>query len=156
MKPLLTLLTLTTALTLPGLAMAKPVTLTTQMNGYGGNPAFLAYYLTDASGAYVRSLWMSGGKARYYEHLSAWYAAVNGDYSQIDGITGASVGSGQTQTLQLDIEDSLFDAGYVLHIDAGVEEMRESPTDIAVPLTTTGNGQTTQGRRYIAGFSYAF
>jgi hypothetical protein len=156
MKSLLAALAFTTALTLPGLVMAKTVTITTQMNTYRGNPAFLAYYLTDAKGGYVRSLWMAGGRARYYEHLTAWSAAVGGDYAEIDGITGASVGSGQTLTLQLDLEDSLFDAGYVLHIDSAVEQMREAPNEIAVPLSTADNGKTAKGRRYVAAFSYAF
>ena len=156
MKPLFAALAFTTALTLPGLAMAKAVTITTQMNDYGGNPAFMAYYLTDAKGSYVRSLWMAGGRARYYEHLSAWSAAVGGDYAQIDGITGASVGSGQTLTLQLDIEDKFFDAGYVLHIDSAVEQMREAPNEIAVPLTAADSGKTAKGHRYVAAISYAF
>lgn len=156
MKSPLAALALTTALTLPGLAMARTVTITTEMNSYGGNPAFLAYFLTDANGGYVRSLWMAGGRARYYEHMTAWTAAVGGDYSQIDGITGASVGSGQTLTLSLDLEDSLFDAGYVLHIDSAVEQMREAPNEIAVPLTAAANGKVVRGHRYVAAFSYAF
>ena len=51
MKSLLAMLALTTALTVPGLATARPVTLTTTMNAYGGDGAYLALYVTDASGA---------------------------------------------------------------------------------------------------------
>ena len=79
MKSLLATLALTTALTLPGLAMARPVTLTTTLNNYGGDGAYLALYVTDASGAYVGSLWMAGGKSKYYEHLTDWYRATGGD-----------------------------------------------------------------------------
>ncbi|WP_417606066.1 DUF2271 domain-containing protein [Primorskyibacter flagellatus] len=61
--------------TLPGLAMARPVTLTTTLNNYGGDGAYLALYVTDASSAYVGSLWMAGGKSKYYEHLSDWLRA---------------------------------------------------------------------------------
>ena len=42
MKSLLAMLALTTALTVPGLATARPVTLTTTMNAYGGDGAYLA------------------------------------------------------------------------------------------------------------------
>ena len=52
--------------------------------------------------------------------------------------------------------DALFDAGYTLHIDAAVEEMRDSPDEVAIPLTGAGAGQPVQGRRYIADFTYAF
>ncbi len=154
MKSLLATLALTTALTLPGLAMARPVTLTTTLNNYGGDWAYLALYVTDASGAYVGSLWMAGDKSRYYEHLSAWYAATGGDPAQINGITGASVGAGRTLQITLDLADSLFDAGYTLHIDAAVEDMRDSPNEIAVPLTAAGAGTPVQGRRYISSFVY--
>jgi len=154
MKSLLSALALTTALTVPGLALARPVTLSTTLSNYGGDGAYLALYVTDASGAYVGSLWMAGGKSKYYTHLSDWYAATGGDPAQIDGITGASVGAGRTLEITLDLADALFDAGYTLHIDASVEEMRDSPNEIAVPLASAGMGQPVKGRRYIASFSY--
>lgn len=156
MKPLHTALVLTTAIIAPGLAAARPVTLTTNLASYGGRGAYLAFYVTDASGAYAGSLWMAGGKSRYYRHLSDWTRLTGGDVAQVDGITGASVGSGQSLELTMDLADALFDAGYTLHIDAAAEDMRESPNEIAVPLTTQNAGQPVQGRRYIADFSYAF
>src|SRR5690606_29370259 len=107
-------LALTTALTLPGLAMARPVTLTTTLNGYGGDGAYLALYVTDAAGVYVGTLWMAGSKSKYYEHLTDWYRATGGDLAQINGITGASVGAGRTLEINLDLADALFDAGYTL------------------------------------------
>ncbi len=152
MKTLLATLALTTALTLPGLAMARPVTLSAALTNYGGDGAYLAIYLTDASGAYVGSLWMAGGRSKYYRHLSDWYAATRGDASQVDGITGASVGAGQRLELSVDLADALFDAGYTLHVDAAVEDMRESPNEISLPLTSAGG--SAEGRRYIARFSY--
>ena len=156
MKSFLATLALTTALTAPGLAMAGSVTLTTTLNNYGGPGAYLAYYVTDSSGAYVGSLWMAGGRSRYYTHLSDWYRATGGDMAQIDGITGASVGAGRTLVITLDLADTLFDAGYTLHVDAAAEDMRESPNDVSVPLTTAGAGTTVPGRRYVSSLSYTF
>ncbi len=154
MKPFLATLALTTALTVPGLALARPVTLTTKLTEYGGDGAYLALYVTDASGAYVGSLWMAGGKSKYYEHLSDWYRATGGDPAQINGITGASVGAGRTLEITLDLADALFDAGYTLHIDAAVEDLRDSPNEVAVPLTAAGAGKPVAGRRYVASFAY--
>ena len=154
MKSLLATLALTTALTLPALALARPVTLTTTLTNYGGDGAYLALYVTDASGAYVGSLWMAGRKSKYYEHLSGWYRATGGNPAEIDGITGASVGAGRSLEITLDLADALFDAGYTLHIDAAVEEMRDSPGEIAVPLTSADAGRPVKGRRYIASFRY--
>ncbi len=154
MKSLLTVLALSTALTAPALAIAKPVTLITNMNQYGGDGAYLALYVTDAQGAYMGSLWMAGGKSKYYEHLSDWHRATAGNLAEINGITGASVGAGRQLKITLDLADAMFDAGYVLHIDASVEDMRDSPSEVTVPLTTTGAGQPVAGRRYIRDFTY--
>jgi hypothetical protein len=156
MKSLLASLALTTALTVPGLAMAKPVTITADLNAYGGQNAFLVIYATDSTGAYAGTLWMAGGKTRYYTHLRDWYAATNGSMAEIAGITGASVGSGRTLQINLDLADTLFDAGYTLHVDAAVEDMRESPNDVKVPLTAAGAGKPVAGRRYISSFTYSF
>lgn len=155
MKALLAILTITTALTLPGIAMARPVTLTTTLNNYGGDGAYIAYYVTDAQGKYAGSLWMAGGKSKYYEHLSGWYRATGGDVNEINGITGASVGAGRTLEITLDLADALFDAGYTLHIDAAVEDMRDSPNEVAIPLTTQGAKMPVQGKRYIATVDYS-
>ena len=35
-----------------------------------------------------------------------------------------------------------------------VEDMRDSPNEVAVPLTTDGAGTPVQGRRYVASFTY--
>jgi hypothetical protein len=156
MKPFLSALALSTALVAPGLALARPVTLTVNMAQYGGPGAYLAIYVTDPSGAYAGSLWMAGGKSKFYKHLSDWAQFSGGDVAQVDGITGASVGSGQKLELSMDLADALFDAGYTLHIDAAAEEMRDSPNEISVPLTAAGAGQAVSGRRYIADFSYGF
>ncbi|MBQ0752339.1 MAG: DUF2271 domain-containing protein [Roseovarius sp.] len=154
MKSHLATLTLATALALPGFAMARPVTLTTALTNYGGDGAYIALYVTDASGAYAGSLWMAGGKSKYYKHLSDWHRATGGDTAQVNGITGASVGAGRTLEITLDLADALFDAGYTLHIDAAVEDMRDSPNEVAVPLTTAGAGTPVPGRRYVASFAY--
>lgn len=154
MKPRLAALALSSALTVPALAIAKPVTLTATMNQYGGDGAYLALYVTDANGTYMGSLWMAGGKSKYYEHLSDWYRATGGKADEINGITGASVGAGRQLKITLDLADVLFDAGYELHIDASAEDMRDSPSEVVVPLTTTGAGQPVGGRRYIRDFTY--
>lgn len=155
MKKILAALALTTALTLPGMALARPVTLTTALKNYGGDGAYLAIYVTDAKGIYAGTLWMAGGKSKYYEHLSDWYRATGGSAAEINGITGASVGAGRTLEVSLDLADALFDAGYTMHVDAAVEDMRDSPNEVAIPLTSAGAGQAVQGRRYVASFGYS-
>lgn len=154
MKSLLAALAVTTALAAPGPAMARPVTLTTTLKNYGGNGAYLALYVTDATGAYKGTLWMAGSKSKYYSHLSGWNRGSRGTLSDINGITGASVGAGRTLKVTLDLADALFDAGYKLHIDAAAEDMRDSPSEVVVPLSSAGAGRPVAGRSYISSFTY--
>ncbi|MCX2698535.1 DUF2271 domain-containing protein [Ochrobactrum chromiisoli] len=155
MKAVLAVLAMTTALALPDIAMARPVTLTTTLKSYGGDGAYLAYYVTDVEGKYAGSLWMAGGKSKYYEHLSGWYRATGGNTSEINGITGASVGAGRSLEITLDLADAFFDAGYTLHVDAAVEDMRDSPYEVVIPLVSGGVRTPVQGRRYIATVDYS-
>lgn len=155
-KSLLTALVVSTAMTIPVLAQAKTVNMTTTLTQYGGQGAYLAIYLTDTSGAYAGSLWMAGGKTKYYKHLSDWSRLTGGNSAEVQGITGASVGAGRSLEISVDLSDALFDAGYTLHIDAAAEDMRDSPSEIALPLTTAGAGKSTKGRRYISNFRYDF
>ncbi len=154
MKSTLSALALSVAIALPGAVMAKPVTFTTQLKNYGGDGAYLAIYVTDTSGTYKGTLWMAGGKSKYYKHLSDWYRATGGDPAQISGITGASVGAGRTLKITLDLSDALFDAGYELRIDASAEDMRDSPSDVVVPLTSANAGKPVSGRRYVDSFTF--
>ncbi|WP_298015175.1 DUF2271 domain-containing protein [uncultured Castellaniella sp.] len=143
-----------TTLAVPVLAQSRTVTLSTTLKNYGGDGAYLAVYLTDAKGAYAGTLWVAGGKAKYHKHLSDWNRLSAGDAARLDGVTGASVGAGRTLKVTADLADALFDAGYEIHVDAAVEDMRDSPSEIRVPLTSAGTGQPVGGRRFIQSFSY--
>ena len=153
-KPLLSSIAAACALALPVAAYSRPVTLAVQLKNYGGDGAYLAVYLTDAKGAYAGTLWVAGGKARYYPHLSDWKRLSAGDARRIDGVTGASVGPGRTLKVSAELADALLDAGYEIRIDAAVEDMRDSPSDIRVPLTRGAAGTVHGGRQYIQSFSY--
>lgn len=153
-KSLIAALAISTAITMP--AFAKTVTMTTNMAQYGGRGAYIALYLTDAKGGFAGTVWMAGGKTRYYRHLTDWSRLTGGGNIDVSAVTGASVGSGQNATLSVDMADALFDAGYTLHMDAAAEDMRDSPNEIEVPLTTDGNGKTSLGKNYIADFTYKF
>ncbi|WP_404300900.1 DUF2271 domain-containing protein [Alicycliphilus denitrificans] len=153
-KPLLTTVAAACALALPALAQARQLTLSTQLKNYGGNGAYLALYLVDAKGAYARTLWVAGGKAKYYKHLADWNRLSAGDARRLAGVTGASVGAGRSLTVTAELADALIDAGYEIRIDAAAEDMRDSPAEVRVPLSAANAGKAQAGRQYIQSFSY--
>lgn len=153
-QSLLTTVAAACALALPALAHARQVTLTAQLKNYGGDGAYLAVYLTDAKGTYAGTLWVAGGKAKYYKHLADWNRLSARDSRRLQGVTGASVGAGGTLKVTADLADALLDAGYEIRIDAAAEDMRDSPSEIRAPLQTAQAGKPQAGKQYIQAFSY--
>lgn len=139
---------------LPALTQAKPVTLTTQLKSYGGNGAYLAIYVTDAKGNYQKTLWISGKKSKYYKNLRDWARGSGLKSSEFDGVSGASVGSGRSLKVTVELADALIDAGYEIRIDSAVEDGRDNAVDVRTPLTKAGAGKPSAGRGYIQSFTY--
>ena len=147
MKKILTTLALTTALVAPGVAMARNITMTGVLKNFGGSSAYLAAYVTDANGQFVGTVWVAGGRSKYYKHLSHWFRATGGRTG--NAMTGASIGNGRSFQVSFSIADNMMDAGYELRIDAASENMREAPADIVIPLTSSNIGAANAGRRFI-------
>lgn len=142
-------------LSLSTIAQAGEVTITTTLNAYQGNGAYLAIYLTDANGKYNRTLWIAGGKRKYYKHLPDWARGSGLKSTEYDGMTGASVTSGDSLTVKVNIDDVLIDAGYRIRIDSAVEDQREHRIDAEVPLTHEGAGKAVAGHGYVKTLSYS-
>jgi len=153
-KPLLTTLAAACALALPALAHSRQVTVTTQLKNYGGDGAYLAVYLTDAKGAYAGTLWVAGGKAKYYKHLASWNRLSAGDARRLNGVTGASVGAGRTLRVTADLADALIDAGLQLRVDTAAENIADEPSEIVLPLERGAAGRDATGRGLVARFRF--
>ena len=152
MKKLAAMLMLATAPVAPGMAVARDVTIDTQLVRYSGNAAYLAVYLTDPSGAYHSTLWVSGHKTKYYGTLRGWaQGASQAGSLSLDGITGASVGGGETLTVHADLADALIDAGYQVHVDTAVEDGGEHSDDAVIEVTSAPT--TVDGTGYVSKLS---
>lgn len=156
MKKLTLALAMAATIALPTLAQARDVTFTTQLKSYRGDGAYLALYLVDAQGQYQRTLWVAGKKSKYYKHLSGWAQGSGLRSSEYDGVTGASVLSGETLNVTVDVADAMIDAGYEVRVDTAVEDMRDNRADVSAPLTSAGLGQSFPGRGYVQSLSYTF
>lgn len=138
MKKLAAMLMLATALVAPAVAMARDVTIQTSLVQYSGHAAYLAVYLTNPDGSYNSTLWVSGQKSKYYGDLRGWARAASSAGSlNLDGITGASVGGGQTLTVHANLAVALLDAGYQIHVDSAAENGGQYADDAVIALTST-------------------
>lgn len=148
MKKLAAILMLATALVAPAAAQAASVNISAQMTRYSGPEAYLAVYLTNLDGSYNSTLWVAGHKTRYYGSLRGWARAAAQDATlSLDGITGASAGSGSTMNISVNIADALIDAGYTIHVDSAVEHGGEYSDDAVIALTS--NAASVTGSGYI-------
>lgn len=143
------------SLSLSNLTQAAEVTITTTLNAYQGSGAYLAFYLTDANGKYNSTLWVAGGKTKYYKHLQDWARGSGLKSTEYDGRTGASVTSGEQLTFKVTIDDALIDAGYLIRVDSAVEDQRDQRVDAEVALTRQGAGTEVAGRVYIKTIRYS-
>lgn len=150
MKKLAAILMLATTLATPSMAFARDVSISAKMINYGGPAAYLALYVTKADGTYDHTLWVSGQRAKYYRHLRAWARGIMSGTDSIDGITGASVGSGQTLQINVSIADALIDAGYQVRIDSAVENGGEFSADVIVPLEAASSGVPVTGQGFVS------
>jgi len=142
--------------TLPAVAQAREVTIDTQLSRYRGDGAYLAIYLTDSRGEYQKTLWVSGKKSKYYKHLSDWARGSKRSRAEYDGLTGASISRGETLQISVNLDDALIDSGYQIRVDAAVEDMRDRPADIIVPITTQGAGKPVNGQGHVQSLTYTF
>lgn len=154
MKTIMTGACVAGVLALPALAQARPVTINADLQSYGGNGAYLAVYVTDAAGKYKKTLWVAGKKAKYFKHLSAWARGSGLNPAEFDGVSGASVGSGKSLKVTVELADALIDAGYEIRVDSAVEDGRDNPAEVRVSLTKADARKPVKGRGYIKSFSY--
>ena len=99
---------------------------------------------------------VAGGKAKYNKHLADWNRLSAGDAKRLNGVTGASVGAGRTLKVTADLADALIDAGYEIRIDAAAEDMRDSPSEVRIPLSSTNAGKPQSGKQYIQSATFQF
>jgi hypothetical protein len=156
MKSKLVALSLAAALVVPAFSEARPVTFATKLKPYSGEGAYLAIYLTDAKGQYKKTVWVAGKKPKFFKHLADWARGSGLRASEYDGVSGASVLSGQALKVTVDLADSLIDAGYQLRIDSAVEDMRDNRAEVITPFTTQGAGKPVAGKGYVQSFTYTF
>ncbi|MCB1517371.1 MAG: DUF2271 domain-containing protein [Hyphomicrobiaceae bacterium] len=140
MKKLALALLVSTALIVPGSAMAANVNVSVNLKNYGAGGTYLAVYVVDSAGNYKQTLWVAGSRSRYWGHLSGWARGISGTNDRVDGLTGPSLGGGRTLNVSANIADSMLDAGYYVVVDSAIENWGQYPFDAAAPLSNGGTG----------------
>lgn len=155
MKRLLSICALMFVLISPLQANAQPVTITTTMANYSGDGAYLVLYVTDANGVYKGTLWVSGKKRKYYKHFRSWRRLTSGGEKIADAFSGASTHSNRKLQVKLNLADSVFTSGYILHIDTSVEDKRDVAKEVSIELKHENAGIQFAGNTYIDNVTFS-
>lgn len=153
MKKIIKILMITTAICLPHLVAARPVTINAQVVPYTGPGAFVVVYLTGPDKKFHSTIWLAYKEEKYLPNLFGWHRHALRAGMKIDGVTGASVGANSTLTINTDIADGPIDAGYSIHVDAAAEDIGMSAKDISLPLTSKQDTLHVAGKKFITSFS---
>ena len=143
------------ALTAANAAYAEKATVLVQMNEHA-DEAYFALYLVNPEGRYEKTLWVSGDIPRWYPDLNRWFRYLSRNPQELDAITGASTGAGDRAIIQLDIDETLINAGYSMRVETVVEDRENYFEDVEVDLTSDGQRARTPGTGYVRYIRYKF
>lgn len=120
-----------------------------QMINYSGEGAYVVISLIDPKGNYEKTLYVQGDDDEWYHDISEWWRFYGKKRTNIDAITGATVGGGGRSINLVEIEDSKINAGYSLRFESAVEDKEYYVKDVQLPLTSDAIKEKHEGKGYI-------
>jgi|SRR5690554_1498765 len=109
-----------------------------QLKNYQGEGAYVIVSLVNSKGVYEKTLRVLGDDHEWYPDLSTWYSFRESKRHQprLDGVTGASIGSGERSVVSFSIDEKYIDKGYTLRFESAVEDKNYHSKDVVVQLTS--------------------
>ena len=120
-----------------------------QLTNYNGHGAYVVVSLLDKDGKYVETLYVQGDDEEWYHDIPEWWAFYEKDQSDIDAITGATVGGGQRTIQVIQLPADKINAGYQLRFETAVEDQKYFADDLQFELTTENLKTKKEGKGYI-------
>jgi len=107
-----------------------------QLKNYQGEGAYIAVSVVDSKGEYIETLRVLGDDHEWYPDITAWYAFrdKNRHQPRLDGVTGATIGSGERSVVSFKIDSKYIDKGYTLRFETAVEDKSYHTKDVVVQL----------------------
>ncbi len=120
-----------------------------QMANYSGENAYVVVSLMDASGAYVKTLYVQGDDPEWFPDLKDWWAFSHSINEDIDAVTGATVGNGERNIISLVVYSSQIDNGYKIRFESAVENQEYYTVDAQIELNSATIRNKVDGKGYI-------
>jgi hypothetical protein len=109
-----------------------------QLKNYEGKAAYVIVSLVDSNDEYVETLRVLGDDHEWYPDIITWHEFRKKKRHQprLDGVTGATIGSGERSVIAFTIDQKYIDKGYTLRFETAVEDKKYHSKDVVVQLTS--------------------
>lgn len=120
-----------------------------QMINYSGEGAYISISLINSKGDYEKTLYVQGDDDEWYSDITEWWKFHGKVRTDIDAITGATIGSGERNISVIYIDDDKIDAGYKIRFESAVEDQAYYKDDVEFELTSASVKSKVEGHGVI-------
>lgn len=120
-----------------------------QLTNYNGEGAYVTISLLNPEGTYEKTLYVQGADEDWYTDIKEWWKFHSKNKSNIDAITGATVGGGGRTISVIQIDDSKINKGYTLRFESAVEDKEYYKDDVEIELTFENLKSKFEGKGFI-------
>jgi hypothetical protein len=112
-----------------------------------------AWWIEDADGGFVRTLWRFGREAKWYKDLTVWHdlSTPREQAADVDAVTGATIIHGDGARLRVPTRWrglDLLSGRYVLRVESRQDHAKHY-TALRIPLSAAALGTTVEDAGYI-------
>lgn len=120
-----------------------------QLKNYTGHGAYITISLLNPSGEYEKTLYVQGDDEEWYSDITEWWKFQGKVRTNIDAITGATVGGGGRTINVIAIDKDKIDAGYKIRFESAVEDQEYYKDDVEFELTSESVKSKFEGNGFI-------
>lgn len=119
-----------------------------QMKNYTGEGAYIVISLLK-NGEYIETLRVQGDDDEWYSDITEWWKFQGKVRTDIDAVTGATIGGGNRTISLLKIDPTKINSGYRIRFESAVEDQEYYKNDIEFDLTSKNIKNKIEGKGFI-------
>ncbi|SEE66242.1 Predicted protein [Tenacibaculum sp. MAR_2010_89] len=119
-----------------------------QMKNYTGEGAYIVISLLK-DGEYIETLRVQGDDDEWYSDITEWWKFQGKVRTDIDAVTGATIGGGNRTISLLKIDPAKINSGYRIRFESAVEDQEYYKNDVEFDLTSENIKNKIEGKGFI-------
>ena len=127
----------------------KKVKCLIQMKSYEGERAYAVISLINPDNEYEETLYVNGKDDEWYYDITNWWSFYGKKRTELDGISGATIGGGEQAICVFAIDEEKINKGYKIVFETAVEDEEYFPKDLEFELTSENLKAKIAGSGYI-------